>query len=428
MYTTTLRLAMALGLLWSLTADLFAQDSTEPKIMVIDTISIERNWRTKASIVFRELLFQPGDAVTQGQIDTSLQRVWNIGNFATVDHRLDTLEDGRTHLVITARDGFTIYPIIAIQGSKQDYRIGLGVEDLNFLGRNIRVRIRAGFNTVGNELDLRTEIPRQLLPGNSTLALGTTFGNRVLSQIERRERQSIVAFQRRSFYGVVGAPNHQDYRYTVSPNLEFEVFQHQTDRALLDSTLLELPHPEEYTYRGLKLALYESIGTVNSQRLRKDGAMAYLRFGAGIGFNEQSPSFQYAEWGAEYHKIFNRVLQISTRISGAHTTSEIPSLWYYRGANDIRGYKTGELSGRNIYAAYVGLHLSYVNTAWFALEHAMYGSWGNGGHHLGDWTQKRHLASVGTSFLMVCPMASFLRLQFSFTYSGPGGNWFDFQF
>ncbi|MEL6536417.1 MAG: POTRA domain-containing protein, partial [Bacteroidota bacterium] len=55
----------------------------------IDSIIIDRNWRTRDKIILRELTFQPGDVVTPQMMKESIDRVWNVGNFATVDWTLD---------------------------------------------------------------------------------------------------------------------------------------------------------------------------------------------------------------------------------------------------------------------------------------------------------------------------------------------------
>jgi hypothetical protein len=72
--------------------------------------------------------------------------------------------------------------------------------------------------------------------------------------------------------------------------------------------------------------------------------------------------------------------------------------------------------------------MTYFSMNWLALEHAIYVNWGNGSDKYFDLYRTRQLASVATSFRFMIPMVPFIYAQFSFTYSGPGSNWFDFQF
>jgi len=408
-----------------------AQDLSIPEndpSILIDSISIKRNWRTKDRIIMEELDFKAGQQVSINTIETSLDKVWNTGNFATVKYSIDTLEDGRHLMVLTARDVFPIYPILSIQGNRQDYKIGLGAIDENFLGRNIRLSIRAGLNTTGNDWDFKVTLPRQLLYKNMVLGFGSRFGHRMYSRIEDREAIYITAFDLLEVYGSIGNPWHQDYSYVFSPDLGWSYFRHQCNRSLLDSTEQALPHPEDYTYQGLRISLSESIGTVNKKRHRKDGYRASISTEFGIGLNSQSPYFQTVGLGLEYHKTFNRILQISSKFNTAYTTSDVPSLQYYRGASDIRGYRTGEIYGKSYYSVYLGLHMTYFSFDWLALEHSVYVNWGNGANKYFELYSTRQLASVGTSFRFMIPMVPFIYAQFSFTYSGPGSNWFDFQF
>ncbi len=413
---------------WRITDAQVPHATNSQQSITIDSISIKRNWRTRDRIILEELEFKAGDKVSFHAIETSMNKVWNTGNFATVGYSIDTLEDGRHLLVLTARDVFTIYPILSIQGNRQDYKIGLGMVDENFLGRNIRLSLRAGLSSTGNDWDFRIVLPRQLLYKNMVLEFGSRFGNSMYSRIEDREEVYMTAFDLFEVYGSVGNPWHQDYRYNFSPNLGWKYFRHQTNRSLLDSTELTLPHPEDYSYQGLLISLSESIGTVNKKRHRKDGYQATISTGFGIGLDAQSPYFQTVGLGLEYHHTFNRILQFSSKFSTAYTTSDVPSLQYYRGASDIKGYRTGEIYGKSIYSVYLGLHMTYFSFDWLALEHSIFVNWGNGADKYFDLYRTKQLASVGTALRFMIPMVPFIYAQFSFTYSGPGSNWFDFQF
>jgi len=396
--------------------------------LVIDSVSIKKNWRTRDRIILEELEFKAGDEVDISTLETSMDKVWNTGNFATVTYKIDTLEDGRHLMLLTARDVFTIYPILSIQGNRQDYKIGLGMVDENLLGRNIRLSVRAGFNTTGNDWDFRIVLPRQLLYKNMVLEFGSRFGNRKYSRIEDREEVYITAFDLFEIYGNIGNPWHHDYQYKFTPNIGWNYFRHNSNRSLLDSTELTLPHPEDFNYQGLVISVSESIGTVNRKRHRKDGYQASLSTGFGIGLDTESLYFQTVGLGLEYHKTINKILQFSSRLRSAYTTSDISSLQYYRGAGDIKGYRTGEINGKSYYSVYLGLHMTYFNFDWLALEHALYVNWGNGSDKYFDLFRSKQLASVGTSFRFMIPMVPFIYAQFCFTYSGPGSNWFDFQF
>jgi len=398
------------------------------QLVRIDSLNIKRNWRTRDRIILEELEFTAGETVSLETINRSMDKVWNTGNFATVRYSIDTLEDGRHMMSLVARDVFTIYPILSINGNRQDYKIGLGMVDENFLGRNIKLSFRAGFASTGNDWDFNILIPRQLLYKNMTLEFGNRFGYRVYSRIEDREVQHITPFDLLEVYGKIGNPWHKDYEYAFSPNLGWRYFRHEINSSLLDPEELQIPHPADYTHKGLLISLSESVGTVNRKRHRKDGYNAGISTGFGFGLDKQSPYFQTLGLSAQYHRSLNRIFQLSSTFSTSYTTSNVPSLQFYRGASSIRGYRTGEISGKSVYSVYLGLHMTYFSKTWLALEHAVYVNWGNGANKYLDLYRTRQLASVGTSFRFMIPMVPFIYAQFSFTYSGPGSNWFDFKF
>jgi outer membrane protein assembly factor BamA len=422
--------SLLLVLIWQIPGSMAQSPvhTEKSQLISIDSLVIKKNWRTRDRIILEELEFKAGEEVSFKTISRSIDKVWNTGNFATVRYTIDTLEDGRHLMTLFARDVFTIYPILSLSGNRQDYKIGLGMVDENFLGRNIHLRLRAGFATTGNDWDFRILLPRQLLYKNMTLDFGSRFGYRVYSRIRDREVRYITPFDLLEFYGSIGNPWDKDYQYSFSPNLGWKYFRHEINSSLLDPEDLSIPHPADYTYNGLLISLTESVGTINRKRHRLDGYSVGISTGFGIGLDRDSPYFQTLGLSAQYHRSFNRILQLSTTFSTSYTTSNVPSLQYYRGASSIKGYKTGEISGKSIYSVYLGLHMTYFSMNWLALEHAVYVNWGNGRDKYFDLFRTRQLASVGTSFRFMIPMVPFIYAQFSFTYSGPGSNWFDFQF
>lgn len=423
-------LSLLFLLIWRIPPSMAQSPNTseQSQLISIDSLVIKRNWRTRERIILEELEFSAGDKVSLETIKRSMDKVWNTGNFATVRYTIDTLEDGRHLMTLVARDVFTIYPLLSINGNRQDYKIGLGMVDENFLGRNIRLNLRAGFASTGNDWDFRIQIPRQLLYKNMTLEFGNRFGYRIYSRIVDREVQYVTPFDLLEVYGSIGNPWHKDYQYTFSPNLGWKYFRHKINSSLLDPDELQIPHPEDYNYNGLLINLSESVGTINRKRHRLDGYSAGVSTGFGIGLDRNSPYFQTLGLSAQYHRSFNRIFQLSGSFRTSYTTSNVPSLQFYKGATDIKGYRTGEIHGKSIYSVYLGLHMTYFSMNWLALEHAIYVNWGNGSDKYFDLYRTRQLASVGTSFRLMIPMVPFIYAQFSFTYSGPGSNWFDFKF
>jgi outer membrane protein assembly factor BamA len=139
----------------------------------IDRIDIERNWMTWDRIILNELLFEEGDWVRYGAIDTSMNKVWNIGNFANVDYSIEEGPDG-TLMIIEALDALQIYPVLSIDhSSEEDFNYRLGFGDENFLGSNSELKIVWDKKPTGATWDFRFKLPRQLMYKNMTVEFGT---------------------------------------------------------------------------------------------------------------------------------------------------------------------------------------------------------------------------------------------------------------
>ncbi|MBI9063663.1 MAG: hypothetical protein JEZ14_16900 [Marinilabiliaceae bacterium] len=401
---------------------LFAQYSHKA---IVDSIIIEKNWRTKDKIILRELEFGVGDQPTNETIEQSIQKIWNIGNFAEVSYRQDTLNDGRRLFKITARDALTIVPILSYSGNKNDYNLSLGVSDNNFLGRNIGLNLVGSTGTNGVSYNFGIKLPRQLLYKNMTLSVNSSMGHNTYTRYANREAVSHVAIRQKSFGLHVGNPNHTDFSYTFSPDLDVSLFNHQTDTSLVDASL---PFSQEYNVTYLSIGMSESVGIINQKRHQKDGYSFHLSTGFNIGLNGESPYYQTISGGGQYHKLFNRVVQLSSSFSTGYTTANTTSLKHHLGSGQVKGILFGEISGKSYYSAALGGYFTYLNSKWLAVVHSIYFNAGNGTEKYPDLFTTHPLMAVGTGAELRVPMVPWLSIRFHFTYSGKNSNWFNMEF
>ncbi len=390
----------------------------------IDSIQISKNWRTKAHIIKQELGFTAGDIVTPGILDTMIIRVWNVGNFAKVDYRLDTLADGKILLNLMAKDAFTIVPAFGFSGNRQDWSLGMGMSDANFLGRNINFNIGGTTGTNARNFNMSINVPRQLLYKNMSVSGGVLIGHGTNYRYKNREKVSMIAYSKRQISGGVSNPWNQDFKYRFSPNFGWSIFQHESDSSFTES---EIPFAGNYKINYLSLSLGESIGYINKKRHQKDGYSASIGLGAGIGLDNNSPFYYSIGLGANFYKLFNKAVQFSSEFSTGYTSATIPSLLFYKGAGDVKGILTGEISGQSYYTAYVGWHFTYFNRDWFAMEQSVYVNWGNGKDDYADLFTTKPLYGVGTGFYFNIPQIPWLGMRLFFTYSGENSNWFSLQ-
>jgi outer membrane protein assembly factor BamA len=399
---------------------------TEPsEHLKIDSIKVIKNWRTRDMIILRELDFQEGDYVTRGEIDSCMIKIYNIGNFARVEYSIDTIGNDKNLLIITAKDAFTIVPILSFNGNREDWQLGMGFSDRNFLGRNIRLNIEGTIGTRDKNFTLGFNIPRQLMYKNMSVGGGILYGNSRSYIIEDGKKIAGVGYLRKEVYGSISNPWHEDFKYRFSPDFGWRIFQHKTDSSLIST---EAPDAGNYSINYLALSTTESIGYIQRIKHQLNGYSVHLGLGVGIGLDANSPSYFSIGGGAAYHRLFNPVIQWSTALNTSYTTSDMPSLIHYLGGNQVKGIITGEIYGKAVYNGSTGLYFTYLNRDWFAIEQSVYVNVGNGSMVYADLFKTKPLASVGTGLKVWIPMIPWLYVKVFFTYSKNKSNWFQLQF
>jgi len=406
--------------------------------VTIDSIHIRKNWMTWDVIIKSELLFGEGDRVSKGMVDTSMQRVWNIGNFAEVDYTIQETERGNT-IDILALDGVQFYPIITIDhSSEDDFKYELGYGDDNFLGSNSKLRIKWLKDPTGVAWNFHLGLPRQLLYKNMTAAVGYINGTDAKQFVERNittvddQRTAeyvytmLAPYRKSEFYVELGNPWHLDYRYRFSPDLSVSYKHHVIDHSLADQEDLDLGIVvPEMTYDLLEFRISESIGTIDRQRHRLNGYNASASYTWDMGLKGTN-GFHTLNLSAAYHKMLNSIVQLSGWARTAITSAD-DQYKLIMGSGDVIGLRYGELYGKKTYAVYAGSHFTWVNTKWVTLENAYFVNFGNGADHYSDLLFHTPKASVGTFFEIRFPVFPIAFFRFTFMYAGPGTEWFKFN-
>ncbi len=400
---------------------LFAQENGHEKLWKIDSVQIKKNWRTRDKIIMRELQFHPGETVDKTCIENSINQIWNIGNFAYVDYSIDSISPDSYMMNIQAKDAFTLLPYLSFTGTRNDYNLGLGIEDNNFLGRNISLDIRGNIGTYGKNYNLGIQIPRQLLYKNMTLSFQALNGTGNNYRYTGDEKVSVVAYHKRQFSGSIGNPWHTDYYYTFSPNFSWSLFQHKTDTSLIET---DVPFVDNYEVNYLALSVGESIGMINRKRHQHDGYSVSAGYGVGIGLDKNSPLYHSFGLNAVYYKLFNPVIEFSSGFSTGYSSSVFPSMIHYLGPANIKGLLTGKESGQGYFSGFVKGSFNYLYFNWFALEQTVYTNFGKADDRYFNIYKKMPRISIGTGFKIWTPMVPWLSASVHFVWLKGSDNWF----
>jgi len=379
-----------------------------------DTVILEQNKRTRDRIILSELEFSAGDTVTRENLSLSLKKVWNLQNFGTVDYRWDSLPDGRSALILIARDAFTIYPVFGGRISTNDATLKLGVADHNLLGRNIHLEMR-GQISIAEPLfgEVKVIIPRQLLWKNMSLGAGVHT---------EMIYDTVNAGQ---IFITMANPFHQDYRNTFTPDLETGLLRHKPIPPS-NHDIMEGADPDwlHYDRSFWYFRITESIGTVTHRRHQEEGYNITGMVGAGIGLNAGTRSFVEGSILAEYHKLILPRLQFSARWEGHYSSTAYQSLWVRYGPGNIQGIEYGELTGPLMQLASTGLYYTWLNRDWLAVEQSVFVKYASVMTSMGDWPGIKRYYAIGTGFQFTIPMYPAASLLITFSYNPNRSNWF----
>jgi len=379
-----------------------------------DTLILEKNWRTQNNIIISELEFSAGDTVTAENLNLSLKKIWNLQNFATVTYRWDSLPDGRAALVLIARDALTIRPIVGgWKGMSGVSALKLGVDDHNFLGRNILFEIRAQVSLDDPIMgEVKFMIPRQLLWKN--MSVGAGYKAWMIYRDEGFEQISINLVN----------PFHEDFRNRFAPDVEIGGLRNVSipPSDLIFDTLPTQNH--QYDRRFGYARISESFGTITHRRHQEEGYLITGMLGASAGLNSESKNYREGSLKAEYHKMINQRMQFSAKWAGYYSSSECSSLWTRFGPSDIRGTYYGDISGRVMHLASTGLYYTWLNRDYLAVEQSVFVQYAAAMTSVGDWKSVMRHYAIGTGFQFTIPMFPAASILIAISYNPNRRNWY----
>ena len=395
---------------------------------VADTIEVERNWRTRYRIILAELEFSAGDTVTPAMLERSLRKIWNLGNFAEVAYRWedrseDRLGDDRWALILATRDAITVTPIVSGWMMNRGGAFRLGFDDRNFLGRNIRLEGRLQAGTRDNFIEGSVQIPRQLLYRNMQLEVGYRK-DQFLAGYNEPGADSINIGQIGMQSGRIriGNPWHEDYRYVFSPDIEIRWIQTDMKSIPIFGHNSEVATWYDQTY--LELILHESIGTLTRRRHQEEGFSVVGSAGLGMGLRSRGEDYFSFALEGEYARILNPRLQLSFWWRGFHCSSPYPSLWRVITPREINSAVEEEVSIPTGQIAYAGIHYTWVNSNWLAVEQSIFLSGSSLYRPYRFVPGWRHRFAIGTGLEFTIPMYPKASLRISLSYSGPSSPWY----
>jgi len=411
----------------------------------VSGVIFEKNWRTRDHILLAELEFSPGEEIGRADLEKSLRKIWNLGNFAEVSYRWDTLPGGGHLLYIAARDAITLSPIISGWTSRSSGALKLGLEDRNLLGRNIRFegRLQLGEPVIGA---LKLTIPRQLLYRNMALTAAILDERLRIPEWKPRSDEGATTIpleiRSREVLVRVGNPYHKDFSYRFSPDFQLSYAQSSSFKFEPAKTGTRDYDPASILFVAdwLEVRFIEQLGTLTRRLHQEEGSQLLIEAAAGVSLSETydqswalvtgeplSSRYFSLSGSAESHSILAPQWQSSLRIGFHACNSRSPGHWNHYDGSQVTGLLPGKLTFPVNGNGYAGIHYTWFSHPWLTLEQNLFALYAFGLQEFSSQASATRHYAVGTGFEITSPMYPKAGLRVSLFYSGRGNPWYFFE-
>lgn len=401
-----------------------ADDS--PRRYPIRRVFVEGNKRTDRDVIIRELVFEPGDAVTRDQIEESVQRLLNVGVFDEVDYELvrvaDTEPDPAYFLVLTLEERWTIIPVANGSFGGDLLQLQLGVFDINLLGRFLRAGVQ--YRRLGdtNSFSVWFRDPRFL--GKRLMLGGSVSRSARIRVLYDEDGEAEGGYLRERWSTGLSIQREWLWWLRTSAGLGFHTDAFSLK--FLGDELAELQRqrglPEQHAAMSASASV--RVGRVDSKSFLRDGAVGALSVGytPPLGFGEQDLHFlNLGIGGSVYETLPLDANAVMTLSAGLTTTDAIEHQYFLGGLGSLRGYVDSRFRGSRYWLANAEFRIPSINTDWVVLQHVVFADVGNAGDTFRTYGDVSGL-SVGVGFRLISPkIYNFVaRVDWAFPLIGDG--------
>ena len=368
--------------------------SAQSNYVIIDTIIVEGNKRTKTSIILRELNFKIGDTLlvdlVKDTIEQNKQWLMGTGLFNEVNFSLSDFSNNRIKILLTVKETFFLIPQLSITPGDRNFNVwwttynrdlsrlnySLTLNYRNLTGRNdpIKTQIQLGFE---NKYQLNYKLP--FFNESKTLGLEydifyansknwgfTTVGNELIFE---NDSDRVVIQRFRTSLGINYRPKtftkHQlDLAY-FSNNISETIATRYPD-FFLDGRIRQQYFALTYTLTNDKRDYrpYPTKGNYFEGKLKKEG----------LGIFDDLDAFYVSVLYAQYHTLAPR-WSTELAFKGRYALQRNQQIPYFN--SQALGYRPDFIRG---YEFYVIDGLDY-GLGQFSLRYELV----NKVLHLGDW-------------------------------------------
>jgi outer membrane protein insertion porin family len=396
---------------------------------IVDEIEILGLWRTKPSVVMRELLFSENDILTTRDLLTSVQRLKNLRIFSKVIPLLKLKPGNKVKLTLQLEEKWTTIPFFNISGGGgTTYAYG-GVYDINTFGRFIETGARYdNWNgRHGGVVWMRN--PRFF---NQRLLFGADlWKTKRVRQLyaSNSESQGHYVLDTKKINLIIKKELTPEFQVGVEVELNKNNIIDQETNSLTDNkTISQLNNNQEHT--AIFNTAFVELGKLDYDNYLVEGKFSKFSVKHANQSLGSDISATQIDW---FNRIFWRLpykANAGLRFNfGWTNTKEIQYLYYIGGFNNVRGYLDGQFRSNTYWQANVEYRIPSYRSHWLVLQHIFFIDAAGTGSHLEDLKQnKMQYSSAGIGLRIISPRIYRFngRIDFALFTSGESPSYISF--
>lgn len=352
----------------------------------MDAILFEGLLRTRQDVLARELLFKEGDLARIEEVELSVQRLRNTGLFRAVeyellDQRVGALDDdmlqeqeaveGRL-LRIKVDERWTLLPTFRFGQGGDTFELGLGLQDVNFLGSLLQVGGQYARMGKANSFGLWFRDPR-FRNRREELSIETTLRNRLHSvYTEDGELIGGYMLNRLGAIASLGKDWSDWFRSALDISFSAERFSFEMvpeSRQSAQESRGGLPDP----LNTLRLGLSSSAGKLDQFNYRYQGTLFGARVDQFVFFKSTTSMASRFELSVQHFSKLPFKSTLALRgILGFSNIEEEHLQFYAGGLDTLRGTVDMRYRGTNYWLGNVEYRIPSVDLSWLVLQHVFF--------------------------------------------------------
>ncbi|MEK6627329.1 MAG: BamA/TamA family outer membrane protein, partial [Bdellovibrionota bacterium] len=317
--------------------------------VVIKSVEISGNAKTKTSVIERELGFNLNEKVCESQIQERINRIKRMGLFSVVEHNITKQnQTNAADLKITVNEKWTTIPIVKTNSGGGVSQYILGVYDPNLFGEFLEAG--AQYENLGGASSgvVWFKNPRLFDQRQGIdLQYWNTKRIRIKYDQDKNDPEVLKGFlnERERLY--------TDYFREISSDIvarfALDYNKDNFSTKILPDIVIEKNGPNPSLPPATELLITKvglEFGKIDGEPQALDGYLAGVNLGYASSLKANNDAFFQADLSLHYYKPLSTHWQFAQRLLLGATTTKLLQYWYYSGGLDrIRGFADNRFAG-----------------------------------------------------------------------------------